>query len=98
MSKHISQEAVKFLNNIRVTTKKKKQTITATHAVDLLLEKMPDLSRAEVYNSAEEAGLNKLTARNVYDKRARESTVTKSKSKSKSSGKGKPAKSRRSVH
>lgn len=64
--KHINQAAVVFLNQVRKTAAK--EGIRATHAVKMLIDEMPELGRAECYNSATVAGINKLTARNVWDK------------------------------
>lgn len=69
MAKSVNQQAVKFLNALRKVAVQKE--ITVTEAVKLLLDEMPDLTRSETYNSAEQAGINKLTARNVYDNRQR---------------------------
>jgi hypothetical protein len=63
----INHEVVHFLKMIR--GKAVREEIRATQAVDIMLDSFPDISRAECYNSAELAGINKLTARNVFDKR-----------------------------
>lgn len=65
-SRAVNMDAVRFLNHLRKDAVKKE--IRATHAVEQLLEEMPELSRAETYKSAEVAGINPLTARNVYDR------------------------------
>lgn len=65
--KTINQEAINFLNGLRAKAKTKE--INVTDAVTLLITKMPDISRAECYNSAAEAGINALTARNIWDRK-----------------------------
>jgi tellurite resistance protein len=56
---------IKFLTALR--TKAVKNEIRATKAIRLMLEAHPELSRTETYKGAERAGINQLTARNVYD-------------------------------
>ena len=62
-----ANKAIKFLLTLRA--KAVKEQIRATHAVSALLEEYPELSRPVVSKAAPYAGINRLTARNVWDAR-----------------------------
>jgi len=57
--------AINFLMKLR--EKAKAEQIRSTHAVQLLVAKHPELSRPVVSKAAVYAGINTLTARNVWD-------------------------------
>jgi len=63
----MAEKAINFLLELR--KKAVKEQICATHAVNALLDKYPDMSRPVVYKAAPYAGINQLTARNVWDAR-----------------------------
>lgn len=65
--KAVNQEAVAFLTKIRERAEEDK--IRATKAINILIDSFPEITRPECYNSAQIVGINKLTARNVWDKR-----------------------------
>ncbi len=64
--KAINQKAVKVFNQIRARAAK--DGIRVTRAVEMVIEQVPDVTRAEIFHSAREAGVNGLTARNVFDR------------------------------
>ena len=61
------ERAVKEFNNLREHAVDKE--IRVTEAVNTVIDKVPDITRPELCHSAKAAGINVLTARNVWDKR-----------------------------
>lgn len=61
--------AVKEFNRLRESAVKKEMRVT--EAVNSVIDKFPEITRPELCNAAKDAGVNVLTARNVWDKRHR---------------------------
>lgn len=69
MKNQINAAALTSLTAIRA--KAVKNQITATEALRTVFEEVPGLTRVEFRHTAEEVGINGLTARNTFDRLTR---------------------------